>query len=104
MARPLPRYPPMPDQARLADALTNNRLRIVTRVLTRCGYTTNAAAQPANPADSFTETESRLLRSGQFHWRGSWLRRRCRPGCPSPWSLHYWRGLFRRKTNAPRQH
>ena len=96
----------MSDQAQqrpnkqLGDALATNRQHIVTRVLTRCGYAIdNDAAgekQPPNDADSFAETESRLLRSGILRWRGSWFRRRA-CGCPSPWSINYWRGLLRRR-------
>jgi len=89
-----------PDE-QLGDALAANRQRIVTRVLTRCGYSIDrdptGAKQPPSDADSFADTESRLLRSGLLRWRGPWFRRRCARNCPSPWSLSYWRGLLRRR-------
>ena len=99
----------VPIDDRLAEALADSRQHIVTRVLTRCGYTlaNDAAAgenRPLSNADSFAETESRLLRSGRWRWRGGWFRRHCHPHCPSPWSPCYWLGQLLRLSRRPTNH
>jgi hypothetical protein len=87
----------------LRDALDDNRQRIVTQVLKRCGYARDSS-QPQTGADPgktrsgnhnehFTDTENRLLGSGLLHRQHS---HNCPRGCPSAFSGAYWRGRWRR--------
>jgi len=90
----------MPGDSELGRALRENRRRIVTRVLGRCGFRVDSDTArlqtTATTERDFAATERALIRSGAV--RPGPSRRsaqRLRRHCPSRWSIDYWVGRWR---------